>query len=356
MKRVFGLLAAILLALALPLTALAEKTEGTLTLLTATGSYVNGILKMPSAGEYGICLGTPDLTNDYTFSGDVKIRTMGPNPWNGVGFTVGYTAGNCFNQILVTKEMGVITRSMTPGGWGDVGVPNAGLEALTPLESGDTFHFEIAKKGLELRVKINDALVYEAVMLEGTDFFVDGMPDNVGVFNSECVLELTNLRVEDADHIYTAVEGDGGGATNSETTASPKSTGYRLENAASYPNMPVTTTTGQPTTSQPTAVPTEAPTTREEPFSTAQPEETAPTTETTQETEPKTEDAASDTTRPSAARTTEPETEPAGPGETQGLSMPLLLALIAGGAVIMAALAVGILLAIRRRKTSGERG
>jgi len=337
----FAILALFLLC-ALPMAVAADKAERPLELLTSIGSYSGGILKLPSNGEeYVASLSTEGLANDFTFSGNVKIRTIGPNPWSGIGFVIGYTNEVNYNQILITKSLGIVTRNRVPSGWAEVGISDIPSDQSLTLQDGTTFTFEIYKKGLRIALKINNTLIYDKFMGSGNDMFSNGSVNNIGIFNSESVLELTDLKVEDNSHIYKADSSNSNGPTEAEESMPSRSTGYLLDNKDVYPNKLVTTTATQNTSKKPA---TSLHTTE------------ATTTVSTDTTGEETTTLAATTTPTSSENTTSGTDIDVIKDPPSATNTPLVAILITTGAVIVCIIVFIIVQAIRKRKAPAEKG
>lgn len=210
MKNFIAIFLSIAIIVTLPFLSMASDEEHNLvtsatTLIGDIGSFQNNVLKLPNNGnEYLTSLSLRNLTNDYSMTGDVKIRQVGPNPWNGVRFCVGNRGVTNWTLVYVTKEMGVMVNNRDPSeGWLDSGIPTVSAANSITLSDGTVFNFRVVKKALHIIFYINDKLIFDNYLAEGTDLFTDGAVDNVGFFNSQCAIEINNLKVIDLNVIVS---------------------------------------------------------------------------------------------------------------------------------------------------------
>ncbi len=152
--------------------------------LYAGGTVANETVE----GETRKYLETPGITNEYVFSGHVKIIEIGSNPWNGIRFITGANDANEISALLLTKEWGV--RVEFKGDNMSDFFSNA-----AHYGAGDEFDFSITKEGASLKLYIGDTLTTEVTIPDGKDAFTDGYSKNVGFVSSECKYEVSNIVV-----------------------------------------------------------------------------------------------------------------------------------------------------------------
>lgn len=189
-------------------------------------SYANGILttnKLDQATE--VMFNLPDLSNDFVWSGDVKIKTdfkdcssatPGSTEWvrgkmQGLRFVI---KGS--NQASARFALSSDWKPYTEGFASNIDVLSS-----TPIKSddaqmnaGDTFSFKIIKKGNEITVSIDDNIVLEKKLDTGD-------ATTIGLFSFYSDVEITNLKVSNYVDPSTIVPapptGDGQGNRNPGT-------------------------------------------------------------------------------------------------------------------------------------------
>lgn len=154
--------------------------------------------------EYLANFSVPELTNDFTWSGDVKIIEFGSDKGaNGVRFCIGNDriAGDYIN-LLVTKAGGVAAERRGVNPMSDIYKYTLDAFGKT-LENGSEFHFEIIKKLHHVVLKIDDVIAMDYEFPEEFDLFIVGEEFNLGFFASNCHFEVRNITVYDDNVVIT---------------------------------------------------------------------------------------------------------------------------------------------------------
>lgn len=189
--------------------------ENTYLLPQSDVSFIDGVLRFENPNrEYLAILAIPGLSNDFTWSGDVKIIQFGSDKHsNGVRFCIGHdTSVGDYINILVSQIGGIAAERRGKNPMNDVYPYN--LENYgKPLKEGQEFHFEIRKNQHHVVFKINDQVVMDYEFPEEHDLFVEGEDLNLGFFASNCMYEVRNIEVYDESEKITP-----------ETTTTPDKT------------------------------------------------------------------------------------------------------------------------------------
>jgi hypothetical protein len=234
MKKITAIFLSIALITSLSFLCMASDDEHNLvttatTLIGDTGSFRDEVLKLPNTGgEYLASLSLPKLTNDYTMTGNITMRQVGPNAWNGVRICVGKSAITSWTLIFVTKSMGVMVNNRDPDqGWVGAGIPSVTADNSITLSDGTQFSFKIIKKALHLTFYINDKLIFDSNLAEGADLFTDAAVDNIGFFNSLCAIQVDNLKVIDYNvTVLTPTVDDTSSSVDDQSSATVSTNSY----------------------------------------------------------------------------------------------------------------------------------
>lgn len=217
MKKSYLLI--LVLILAMPMSVFAEDRVNLINdqtdILQTTGNaeFEDGVLTMVNTGTYLANFKVPGLTDNYVWSGDIKILDIVDRGPNGVRFCVGTdTDTGDYLNLIVTKSIGIAAERKGPS-------PLSDVYKLTKehysevIDNGSEFHFEITRNGSHIILKIGDIVAMDYVFPDEFSFFTTGDDYNLGFYSENCSYEVKNLAVYCEDVQITP-----------EPTASPEPT------------------------------------------------------------------------------------------------------------------------------------
>lgn len=171
--------------------------ENTDILQMVDAEFSDGVLIMSNPNApYLASLKVPGLTNNYVWSGDIKILEYGDDRKpNGVRLCVGYDADTGdFLNLIITRSIGIAAERRGPRPMSDVYKLTSEHFDRT-LDPGAEFHFEVIKEGTHVILKIDDAVVMDYVFDDEFNYFTEGDDYNIGFYAEKCSFEVRNLAV-----------------------------------------------------------------------------------------------------------------------------------------------------------------
>jgi hypothetical protein len=203
MKKIFlVLLATLIFAMSFSVHGEEERVnlinEHTETLEMIDAEFDDGVFRITNPNKTVLALfGIPGLTNNYTWSGDVKIIEYGDDRTpNGVRLCVGYDVDTgAYLNLIITRSIGIAAEVRGGGTY----IPD--VYKLTKehfdriLDPGAEFHFEVIKNGTHVILKIDGDVVMDYVFPEEYDYFTEDDDYQIGFHAEKCAIEVRNLAV-----------------------------------------------------------------------------------------------------------------------------------------------------------------
>jgi len=170
-----------------------------------TAVFENGLFSMSSKqGEYLASFTVPDLTNTYTWSGDVTVTDIDDTvPYSGVRFCIGYDAASSnYINLIITRNIGVSADQRGAIPISEV-YPLSKVTYSDALSNGKKFHFEIIRDAAHVIMKIDTKVVMDFTLGQDFNLFTDGDDLNLGFYSCMCAFDVENLAVYD-EHVVVA--------------------------------------------------------------------------------------------------------------------------------------------------------
>lgn len=172
-------------------------TDSTTLIGSENGTFEDGVFKHTNpSGEHMTFLNIPNLINQYSWSGDVKILEYGTDsPANGVRFCIGHDKDkNAYLNLILTRSVGISAEKRGAVYESDV-YPLSKESFDRALEPGDEFHFEIRKQGNYVMMLVDGEVVMDTAFPSRYDFFTPGNEANIGFYSANCSFEVRNIEV-----------------------------------------------------------------------------------------------------------------------------------------------------------------
>ena len=171
-------------------------TDSTTLIGSENGTFEDGVFSTPTQGEHMTFLNIPNLINQYSWSGDVKILEYGTDsPANGVRFCIGHDKDkNAYLNLILTRSVGISAEKRGAVYESDV-YPLSKETFDRTLEPGDEFHFEIRKQGNYVMMLVDGEVVMDTAFPSRYDFFTPGNEANIGFYSANCSFEVRNIEV-----------------------------------------------------------------------------------------------------------------------------------------------------------------
>ena len=216
MKKIFlVLLATLIFAMSFSVHGEEERVnlinEHTETLEMIDAEFDDGVFRITNPNKPVLALlGIPGLTNNYTWSGDVKIIEYGDDRTpNGVRLCVGYDVDTgAYLNLIITRSIGIAAEVRGGGTY----IPD--VYKLTKehfdriLDPGAEFHFEVIKNGTHVILKIDGDVVMDYVFPEEYDYFTEGDDYQIGFHAENVPLRLETWQLLRGCGDYTRTYGN----------------------------------------------------------------------------------------------------------------------------------------------------